>query len=264
LRAVYCGIRNLVVLYATVAEIQSLARGLRILDLLSKSEDGLSVTELADALSVDKASASRLAATLAQNGYAERDEKSRRLRLGPRVVTLGRSVLDRLPWRDAARPFLRRLMEQTGECAHLAIAAQGRSLVVDQIESPASLRVNVQVGQTGPLHCTALGKALLAFGGLPIPEKLEPYTARTITDPAQLRRALEKVRSVGYAVDDEEYDHGIRCIAVPAVDHRGVVVASMGISGPSTRMTRERLPDLAAIVVEVGRELGQRLSFDNP
>jgi len=154
-------------------------------------------------------------------------------------------------------------MERTGECAHLAVAAQGRSLVIDQIESPASLRVNVQVGQASPLHCTALGKVLLAFGGVPIPEKLEPYTARTITGRAELRRSLEKIRSAGYAVDDEEYDPGVRCIAVPALAFRGTVVGSLGISGPASRMTRERLPGLAAIVVEVGREFGQRVSFDN-
>jgi DNA-binding IclR family transcriptional regulator len=246
-----------------MAEIQSLARGLRILDLLSQANDGMSVTELAVALGVDKASASRLVSTLAHNGCAERDETTRRYRLGPKVVTLSRSVLARLPWRDAAKPCLRQLMERTGECAHLAVAAQGKSLVIDQVESPATLRVNVQVGQMSPLHCTALGKALLAFGGVPMPETLEPYTARTITDPAELRRALEEVRGAGYAVDDEEFDPGIRCIAVPAIDFRGKVVGSMGISGPATRMTRERLPELAAIVIEVGRAFGERLSFGN-
>jgi DNA-binding IclR family transcriptional regulator len=104
-------------------------------------------------------------------------------------------------------------MERTAVRAS-RVAAQGRSLVIDQIESPASLRVNVQVGQASPLHCTALGKVLLAFGGVPLPGKLEPYTARTITDRSTLRKALEKVRSAGYAVDDEEFDPGVRCIAV--------------------------------------------------
>ena len=175
-------------------EIQSLARGLRILDLLSQAADGRSVTELADALNVDKASASRLVATLAQNGFTERDAKSRRYRLGPKVVTLGRSALERLPWRDTARPYLRSLMERTGECAHLAVAAQGRSLVVDQIESPASLRVNVQVGQASPLHCTALGKVLLAFGGVPIPRKSK-LRALTASEMSWRASQLESPRT---------------------------------------------------------------------
>jgi DNA-binding IclR family transcriptional regulator len=247
-----------------MAEIQSLTRGLHILDLLSQNQDGTSVTELADALGVDKASASRLASTLAHNGYAERDQSTRRYHLGSRVVTLSRSVLTRLPLREAAKPFLRRMMERTGECAHLAVPSQGRALYIDQVESPATLRVNVQVGQTGPLHCTALGKILLAFTGTPVPETLESYTARTITDPAALGRELEEIRRAGYAVDDEEFDPGIRCIAVPAVDFRGKVAGSMGISGPATRVTPERLPELAAIVAEEGRALGERLSFSRP
>jgi IclR family transcriptional regulator, KDG regulon repressor len=254
---------NIVVQYATVAEIQSLTRGLHILDLLSQSVEGASVTEMAAALGVDKASASRLASTLAHNGYVERDESTRRYHLGPRVVTLSRSVLSRLPWREAAKPFLRQLMERTGECAHLAVASQGKALYVDQVESPATLRVNVQVGQTGPLHCTALGKVLLAFTDLPIPAKLESYTQRTITDRAVLERSLGAVRRLGYAVDDEEFDTGVRCIAVPVVDFRGKVVGSVGISGPATRVTRKRLPTLAGIVVEVGLALGERQASGN-
>ncbi len=241
-----------------MTEIQSLTRGLNILDLLSQAPEGTSVTALADALGVDKASASRLASTLAHNGYVERDEATRRYHLGPRVVTLSRSVLARLPWREAAKPFLRQLMERTGECAHLALESRGKALYIDQVESPATLRVNVQVGQTGPLHCTALGKVLLAFTDIPMPETLESYTERTITDPAALERELGEVRRQGYAVDDEEFDLGIRCIAVSVVDFRGRVVGSMGISGPATRMTPQRLPELAAIAVEVGKALGER------
>ncbi len=152
-----------------MAEIQSLARGLLILDLLSQSPDGASITELAEALSIDKGSASRLVATLANSGYAEKDEVSRRFHLGPQVVALSRSVLTRLPLREAAKPYLRQLMERTGECAHLAVAAQGKALYIDQVESPATLRVNAQVGTMNPLHCTALGKSTAGIWRYPCP-----------------------------------------------------------------------------------------------
>ena len=242
-------------------EIQSLARGLKILNLLADAGHGLSVTELAETLGVDKASASRLVSTLAQYGYVERDPATRRFHLGPQVVGLSRSVLARLPLREAARPFLRQLMERTGECAHLAVPAQGKALYVDQVESPATLRVNAAVGTMNPLHCTALGKALLAFGGLPLPAVLEAFTPRTITDPETLGRHLEEVRRLGYAVDDEEFDPGVRCIAAPVFDFEGRLAGSMGISGPSTRITPERLPALAAVVVEIGRALSERMAF---
>ncbi|HSQ17955.1 MAG TPA: IclR family transcriptional regulator [Anaerolineales bacterium] len=244
-----------------MSEIQSLARGLKILDLLGQSPDGLSVTELAESLGVDKGSASRLVSTLARYGYAQKDELTRRYQLGSQVVSLSRSLLTRLPLREAANPFLQKLMESTGECAHLAVAAQGKALYIDQVESPATLRVNAQVGTLNPLHCTALGKVLLAFGDLALPAGLETFTPRTITDPETLRLALDDVRHLGYAVDDEEFDPCVRCIAVPVFDLRGKLVGSMGISGPSSRVTRERLPELAAILLEIGHALSERMHF---
>jgi IclR family KDG regulon transcriptional repressor len=244
-----------------MAEIQSLARGLKILNLLAQAQDGVSITELAERLGVDKGSASRLVATLASYGYAEKDEETRRYHLGLQVVTVSRSLLTRLPFREIAKPFLRQLMERTGECAHLAVPGQGKVLYIDQVESPATLRVNAQVGTMNPLHCTALGKILLAFGVVELPADLESYTPHTITNAGRLRKNLEQVRVQGYAVDNEEFDPGVRCIAVPVEDFRGKVVASMGISGPASRMTPEKLSELAAIVLEVGKALSKRMIF---
>lgn len=244
-----------------MAEIQSLARGLKILDLLGQAADGMSITELAEILKVDKGSASRLVATLVRYGYAERDEVTRRYHLGTRVVGLSRSVLARLSLRESAKPYLRQLMERTGECAHLAVLAQGKALYIDQVEAPATLRVNAQVGTMNPLHCTALGKALLAFGDVPIPGSLERFTPKTIRNKRVLQGHLEEIRRAGYALDDEEFDPGVRCIAVPVFDHRGRLAGTIGISGPSSRITPARLPELAALVVETGKELSARLSF---
>jgi len=243
-----------------MTEIQSLARGLKILDLLGMSQEGASSTELAEILGVDKGSASRLVPTLDKHGFAEKDHFSRRYILGPQVVTLSRSLLSRLPLRKAAKPFLQRLMERTRECAHLAILAQGNALYIDQVESPATLRVNVQVGQMAPLHCTALGKILLAFDDADFPPTLEPFTPNTITDPDVLRKHLDDIRQQGFAVDNEEFDPGVRCIAVPVYDIRNKVVGAMGISGPATRITPERLPELTAIVVEIGKELSGHMT----
>jgi IclR family transcriptional regulator, KDG regulon repressor len=242
-----------------MAEIQSLARGLKILEFLGQAEAGVSVTELAERLGVDKASASRLVATLVHYGYAEKDEQTRRYRLGAQVVSLSRSLLAHIPLREAAKPFLRQLMESTGECAHLAVASQGKVLYIDQVESPATLRVNAQVGTLNPLHCTALGKVLLAFGDLEMPPTLVPFTPNTLTDPIRLRTNLELVRAQGYALDDEEFDLGVRCIAVPVFAFHGNVVGSIGISGPATRVTHTRLPELASRVVAIGQALSERM-----
>ena len=244
-----------------MVEIQSLARGLTILDLLSQSVAGVSITEVTAALDVDKGSASRLMSTLARHGYAIKDPATRRYALGPEIYRLSGSLQAQNPLHKTARPFLKQLMERTGECAHLAILAHGKALYIDQVESPATLSVNVQVGRMAPLHCTALGKVLLAYNMGEFPASLDTFTPRTITDPASLRLHLEIVRQKGYALDNEEFDAGVCCIAVPAYDFHNSVVGAIGISGPATRLTQEKLPDLAAIVVKIGETLSSRMSF---
>lgn len=244
-----------------MAEIQSLARGLTILQMLSEAGEGAGITDMADRLGIDKGSASRLLQTLAHYGYAEKDPDTRKYRLGPQVVALSRSVLTRMPLREVAKPFLRRLVDLTGECAHLAVPARDHVLYIDQVESPATLRVNAEVGSLVPFHCTALGKALLAFGAAPLPEKLSAHTARTITDFDLLGYNLEQTRKQGYAIDDEEFDYGVRCIAVPIYDYRERVIAALGISGPAARMPFEQIPQLARSVVETGQSLSDRMRF---
>jgi DNA-binding IclR family transcriptional regulator len=153
-----------------------------------------------------------------------------------------------LPFRDEAKPYLRELVAITNECAHLAIAAQGQVLYIDQVDSPATLRVNADIGHLAPLHCTALGKVLLAFGSVPLPTELTAHTPRTITNSEALQMHLEQVKRQGYAIDDEEYDYGVRCIAAPVYNLNGEMVAAMGISGPSNRMSLEIISTMAAKV----------------
>jgi len=245
-----------------VTEIQSLARGLKLIELLAASEESAGVTELAGELGIDKSSVSRLMRTLVAYGFAEQDPKTRRFRLGPQVVRLSRTLLTQMPLREEAKPYLRDLVDRTGECAHLAILAQGQALYIDQVESPASLRVTTGVGTLAPLHCTALGKCLLAFDpALPPPADLPAFTHHTITDPAVLRAHLERTRSEGYAVDDEEYNYGVRCVAAPVCDYRNKVIGAIGISGPAGRVTPDQIGPFAAIVVEAAASLSDRMSF---
>jgi DNA-binding IclR family transcriptional regulator len=244
-----------------LSDIQSLARGLSILDMLANAEDGMSVTELARQLGVDKSSASRLVQTLARRGYAEQDPLSRRYRLGTQVIVLNRHWQNRMPLRDYAKPFLYELVDQTGEAAHIAIYAQGQVFVLEDVETNATLRVSGGAGRLIPLHCTALGKSLLAFSGVPLPPELPRMTFRTITIPHQLRLHLETIRQQGYAVDDEELDEGVRCLAVPVYDHTGKAIAAMGISGPSVRVTPEHIKYLARILIRSGEALSKRLGY---
>jgi DNA-binding IclR family transcriptional regulator len=245
-----------------MSEIQSLARGLKIMEIMADVEHGIGVTELADHLGVNKGTASRMVQTLAKYGYVEKAPDKRRYQLGPMVVKLSRSVINRMPLRETAKPYLRRLVELTGECAHLAIYAQGQALYIDQVESSATLRVNADVGHMAPLHCTALGKALLAFGKIPLPDSLEKRTPNTIVTHKAMTDELEQIRRLGYAVDDEEYDQGVRCIAAPIFDFREKVVGAVGISGPAARVSLEKIDRLSRQVLQSAGQLSERLKFN--
>jgi DNA-binding IclR family transcriptional regulator len=239
--------------------MQTLARGLQILDLIANADHALRVTEIAILLNLDKSSVSRMVRTLANYEYIQQDAHSRGYILGRRFHQNSWRYFNRMSFRDEGRPYLHRLVEQTGECAHLAVYSDGKALMVDDVESQASLRVVGGVGRLIPLHCTAVGKALLAFSDLPCPTQLDGYTAHTITDRAQLSAHLDLIREQQYALDDEEHQEGARCLAAPVYNSMGVLVATIGISGPTVRITDERISELAQYVMSAARELSDEL-----
>ena len=245
-----------------MSEIQSLAKGLKILNLLEHARNGIGTTEIANQMSIDKSSASRLLHTLANYGFVEQDENSSRYTLGPQLLTLGQHLLNRITLRDHARPYLHELVDKTGECAHLAIQAQRQALYIDQVESTAALRVESDIGTLSPLHCTALGKVMLAFGKARFPDELKPFTHRTVTDRSTLEAQLTQTCKRGYAIDDEEYNYGVRCVAAPVYDHRGALVGAIGISGPAGRVTLERIDEFGTVVAETSAALSSRLGYD--
>lgn len=241
--------------------IQSLARGLHILDLIANSGRSFSVTELAHALQIDKSSASRLVRTLAHYGYLQIEPGTRRYTLGRRLYHIGWQMLNLMPIRHKARSYLQRLVQETGECAHTAVFAEGKALVIDDVETETTLRVVSGTGRMIPLHCTAVGKALLAFAEVPFPQDLQAFTPRTITSREHLEAHLLETFQRGYALDDEEFDDGIRCIAAPVYNAMGMALAVIGISGPKVRLPDDKLEQLANVVMRAARELSAELGY---
>lgn len=244
-----------------MSEIQSLARGLAILDLFAQTDHSLSITEIAQALSIDKSSASRMVRTLVNHDYVQPDGQTRRYRLGKRLHLIGWQLVNRMPVREKAHPYLELLVQQTGECAHTAVYSQGKALVIDDVEAQASLRVSGGTGRLIPLHCTAIGKSLLAFGDMVFPTELKSYMPGTITDAEALETHLAQIRVQGYAIDNEEHEPGVRCLAAPVFDYLGAAIASIGISGPTVRITQERIPSLAAHVIRAAHALSVDLGY---
>jgi DNA-binding IclR family transcriptional regulator len=262
----YSAIRDAYEIGVSMKEVKTLAKGLQILDYLlttsiqTDAQPTISVSEAASLLGVDKSNASRMLQTLSHYGYTQRTEGSRAYGLGGKLKNW-EAASSQLLLRQLARPFLLQLMKRTGECAHIAIplAAQELALIIDDVESTASLRVAGGMGRTEQLHCTAVGKCLLAFAGLPTPPCLEPRTAKTITEAGLLVEQLNTIRQQGYAYDDEENYDGVRCLAAPVYDQRYRVIACMGISGPTVRMSDARLGQLIQQVKDAATELSQSL-----
>lgn len=235
-----------------------------ILDTIVNEGRSVGVTELAERLEIDKSSASRLIKTLARFEYVQQENGSRRYQLGKRMHRISFQLLNRFPIREKAKKFLYRLMQETGECSHTAIHSEGKALVIDDVEAEASLRVVGGIGRLLPLHCTAVGKSLLAFCDLPLPEERTARTPRTITDLRQLEAHLATIRAKGYALDDEENEVGVRCMAAPVYDHFGTTIATIGISGPTVRVTDARLDALAHSVIRAACELSAELGYTAP
>lgn len=237
--------------------VKSLAKGLKVLDMLLVKED-VGTTEVAQALGMDKGASSRILKTLVHSGFARQDA-DRRFRAGLKLR--GRGAPAQLPGgtsiRERARPLLQRIHDATGETAHLAVRADDRVLYLDKVDTVEPLRVERPVGTLSPLHCTALGKALLAFSELPLPRKLPAVTDRTPVDEHALARALASVVESGYAMDDEEFAPGIRCVAAPLRDLTGQVIAAIGLSGPATRISRADLSRLGGLVARIAHDFAR-------
>jgi DNA-binding IclR family transcriptional regulator len=236
--------------------VKSLAKGLRALEMLLDGAD-LGTVELSRILCVDKGAASRILKTLATAGFAAQDA-SRRYRAGPKLRRARVSATAPIAngsIRERARPLLEQLHRVTAETSHLAVRADDQVLYLDKVDSSLPLRVDRPIGTLSPLHCTALGKVFLAFGEAPLPRTLSSFTSRTPVTLDDLRAQFRRIVEIGFARDDEEFALGIRCVAAPLREPTtGVVVAAIGISGPTARIPLERLDSLGELVKQVAIE----------
>ncbi|MDX6555112.1 MAG: IclR family transcriptional regulator, regulon repressor [Miltoncostaeaceae bacterium] len=244
--------------------IQAIERAVAILNAFSAEDPELGVTELAGRLGLHKSTVHRFMVNLEAAGLVERT-RSARYRLGLRIFELGGLVMQRMNLWDEALPFLEGLVRDTGETGHLAVLDGGEAIYIERVEARRALRIPSAVGRGYPAHATNLGKVLLAdlasdrLRELVGDGPLGAFTPHTITDPTELEAELERIRAQGFAVDNEEYDEGLRCIGAPIYDHSGRAVAALGIGGPVTRITPERVDELAELVMAAARGLSRRL-----
>jgi DNA-binding IclR family transcriptional regulator len=227
------------------AAVQSVDRALQILRAFESGTTELRVTDLAAHLGVHKSTASRLAATLVAHEFLERSENAESFRLGSRLVRLG-MVAGGRDLVDVARPAMDELAAATGETVVLSLSAGSDSVDVAQVDSRFLLGGKQWLGLRSPLHTTAAGKVLLAFGAAELPRdaRLARLGPRTISSRASLERELAKVRAAGWARAAGEYEDGLNGVAAPIRSADGRCVAALSVSGPAYRLPPAKLPAL--------------------
>jgi DNA-binding IclR family transcriptional regulator len=247
------------------SNLRSVTRALRSLELIGEAGE-LGVTELGRRLGVHKATASRLAATLAEHGFVERDPVTERYRLGFALVALAGSATANLDLVRTARPVLEELAERTRETVNLGVRSGDGVVYLDQVSGARSIVSVSWVGRRTSLHDTSNGKVLLAFAANDDVDRvlagaLERRTSNTIVDPGRLREQLATVRERGWAQTLEELEEGLNAVAAPVRDADGSVVAALSVSGPAFRMRSVDMPRIARLAVDAGSAVSQRLGY---
>jgi IclR family acetate operon transcriptional repressor len=242
----------------------SVERAFELLDLIAAAgSGGLTLAELAAGVATAKSTTHRYVTTLLELGALRRDGTGR-LTLGLRLVELAGGLLDGDNLRSAAEPVLHDLVARTGETVHLGVPSDGHVVYIAKVESPQSVRLVSRIGARIPMHCSAMGKALLAqlepdalASALDRPRDLR--TMHTLTSADALLAELDKVRIAGVAIDDEENELGVRCIGTVVHGNGTVPVGAISVSAPATRMTHERCAEVAPAVLAAAEEIARRL-----
>ncbi|UAL50221.1 MULTISPECIES: IclR family transcriptional regulator [Metabacillus] len=248
--------------------VKSVSRALDIITLVSLKKGGLGVTEIANQIDINKSSVYKILSTLVQYGYVEQDAETGKYKLGYKFLEISSKLLESIDLRAEARMYLQELENETNEVIHLVVYDQGEVVYIEKLDGSETLRMHSKVGKRAPMHCTSVGKAILAHlpssvvmdilerKGLPM------HTDKTITNKDDFLLELNTVRQKGYALDLEENENGITCIAVPIFDHIGNAIAAVSISGPTIRMTEHRLEQLQSRMQHIGRQISARLGFE--
>jgi IclR family transcriptional regulator, KDG regulon repressor len=241
--------------------VRSLDRGLDVLEALYLEGRELGITELGARLRLAKGSVARLVTTLARRNYISRNPKTAKYRLGLRSWEVGCRAVNHVDVRALARPVLEQLHAATQETVHLtALGEDGHLVFLDKLDSTRAIRPNIDIGDRVPPHCVADGKALLACRPAEevkrmLPRRLVRFTPATVRRKRDLLDVLREVRAQGYAVDRGEWRADVSGVAAPVLDHSGQVVAALGISLPSIRMTEEVTRELLTLAVKGAREI---------
>lgn len=247
--------------------ITSLQRGMCILDLFAAAEHGLTASQVVKLSGLPASTVHRFLVNFESAGFLSHDPDGA-YHLGIACVTIGQAALAQLDIRRLSIPHLIEINRQTRETIHLTLRHELSAVYVEKIDSPEPLRIHSRIGKAVPLHSSAVGKVLLAYLDEGLQDeilsklKFRRLTPNTIGNSQEMKTHLARVRRAGYAMDLEENEPHIRCVAAPVRDHSGSVCASLSITGPSVRMPMSRLRELAPLVQQAGMKISLEMGYN--
>jgi len=248
--------------------IQSIERAADILELFLKYDQELSVKDISTKLSLSKSTVHGIIKTLEYRGYLQQNKDDLKYKLGLKLFELGNRVSQQFDLGKIARPIIKDLVDELQETVHLVVFERGEVIYIEKLDGPRALRIYSHVGKRAPIHCTGVGKAILAFQEekdielLLSSSDLEPYTEYTITDKDELKNHLHLIRKQGYSIDDEEIEVGLKCVAAPIFDHQEHVIGAISCAAPKVRMDEERLAEVIPRIQQAAASISQSLGYN--
>lgn len=247
------------------AFVKSLDKALGLLETLSAADNALTLSDLAQRVGLPLPTIHRLLTTLERRKFVLFDNEQSRWSVGVRAFIVGNAFLPRRNLTRQALPVMRRLMEESGETTNLAVESEGEAVFLAHVECHDMMRASSRPGSRVALYCSGVGKALLSAMSRDEVTKvlhdhgLRPITKTTVDTPEKMHAELDRIRHQGFSFDDEEHAPGVRCVAAPIFDESGRALAAVSLSGPTTRITDDRVPGLGAQVAEAARQITQTL-----
>lgn len=248
-------------------KVQSVERALSILEVLSDYNDGLGITEIGEGTGLHKSTVHRLLGTLIYKGYVIQDNINNKYKLTMKIFELGNKKIKDADILKASTPYTKELMEKVNEVVHLVIRDGVDIVYIDKVEADNTIRMASTIGRRTPLYCTSVGKSMMAFmedkevDNIWNNTSILKLTEKTIIDLNELKKELKKVRELGYAEDDEENEIGVRCVGAPVFNHRGEVEGAISISGPTIRVTKDKVEEYGKEVRRIANLISKELGY---
>lgn len=246
--------------------VRAVERALQIMGCFDDEHPERGISDIAQAVGLHKATAHRIVTTLVNYGYLEREAEEQKYKLGLELTNLGYKVISRMDLRREAHPFMKQLVQEWDETCDLSIFDQGKVFYIDVFRGTRALTIAAAIGQRLPAHSTASGKLFLAY--LPpkeldvlLDQPLTRYTEKTIITPDGLRRHMEVIRNRGFAIDNEEFEEGVCAISAPIFNRQRKVIAAIGAPSPISRMTEERISEMAEAFKAAGLAISRRMGY---